>query len=260
MKFHNTCHGKHITLSEEATVATRIARFHHGIVFGDHPVAPGERVTFEIRSTTPEYAGALRFGFTNHNPDTIDPQSLPQYVIPDLTKKQGYWASAVNDQRLIKEGVTFSYFYTAENIVKYSIDHVDGQVASDNKLESSVNAREPMWPLIDVYGTTTSVKFVAAPVAAIQCRGVRGNGEFTPSQISLASNWTESDVQEWLKKNKMDDLCDLMESYDGEHLEEMYNQYCEDRRNFEKDMKSDYQMNSRVYLKFTVALGKLFKE
>ncbi|XP_072050347.1 uncharacterized protein [Amphiura filiformis] len=93
-------------------------------------------------------------------------------------------------------------------------------------------------------------------VAATQHRGVRSHSGAAapPTSKSSASNWTESDVQEWLKKNKLDDLCDLMESYDGEHLKEMYNQYCEDRRNFEKDMKSDYQINSRVYLKFTVAL------
>ncbi|XP_072051357.1 uncharacterized protein [Amphiura filiformis] len=95
-----------------------------------------------------------------------------------------------------------------------------------------------------------------------QPSGVRSHGGTVPppTSKSLASNWAESDVQEWLKKNKLDDLCELMESYDGKHLEEMYNQYCEDRRNFEKDMKSDYQMNSRVYLKFTVALGKLFND
>ncbi|XP_072051356.1 uncharacterized protein [Amphiura filiformis] len=108
----------------------------------------------------------------------------------------------------------------------------------------------------------TSDETEGSPVPPQQPTGVRSHGGTAPPPTpkSSASNWTESDVQEWLKKNKMDDLCELLESYDGAHLEEMYNQYCEDRKNFEKDMKSDYQMNSRVYLKFTVALGKLFKE
>ncbi|XP_072050029.1 uncharacterized protein [Amphiura filiformis] len=99
-------------------------------------------------------------------------------------------------------------------------------------------------------------------VTMTQHKGARSNGGATPSPASKspASNWTGSDVHDWLKKNKLDDLCDLMVSYDGKHLEEMYKKYCEDRRNFEKDMKSDYQMNYRMYVEFAVALGKLFKD
>ena len=79
------------------------------------------------------------------------------------------------------------------------------------------------------------------------------------SSSAAASNWSEKDVQDWLKRSKLDDLCDLMEGYDGEHLQEMYKQYRDERKEFERDMKSDYKMNSRVYLRFTVALSKLFK-
>ncbi|XP_072051354.1 uncharacterized protein [Amphiura filiformis] len=163
MKFHSKCHGRNIILSEGATVATRIASFGHGIVFGDRPVEPGEKITIEIKSAQSGWSGALRFGFTNHNPDTIDPKSLPKYAIPDLIGKPGYWASDVRDENRIKTGITLFYLYTAENTVKYS---TDGQVWErvenfKKKTFVNVNTDEPMWPLIDVYGNTTSVKLVA---------------------------------------------------------------------------------------------------
>ena len=80
-----------------------------------------------------------------------------------------------------------------------------------------------------------------------------------PSSQSSVCNWTETDVQDWLKKSKLDDLCETLDSFDGDHLQALYNDYLENSKKFEDEMKSDYQMNSRTYLKFRVALGKLFK-
>ncbi|XP_072050350.1 protein neuralized-like [Amphiura filiformis] len=160
MKFHSTCHGKNIILSEGSTVATRIGSFDHGIVFGDRPVALGEKVTIEIESTSSDWGGALHFGFTNHNPDTIDPKALPKDAFRELAKKPGYWVSAVTNESLVKAGVKFSYFYNAENIVRCSrvvADHVKHPIAFAKLIKS----REPIWPLIDVYGNTTSVKLAA---------------------------------------------------------------------------------------------------
>ena len=87
--------------------------------------------------------------------------------------------------------------------------------------------------------------------------------QVAPSSSSVEeslSNWTESDVQTWLKKSKLDDLCDCLEGFEGDHILEMYNDFRQDPRKFEDDMKSDFQMNHKNYLKFKVALGKLFKK
>ena len=79
------------------------------------------------------------------------------------------------------------------------------------------------------------------------------------SETSIISSWTESDVQAWLKKSKLDDLCECLEHFEGEHLKEMYNNLQEDPKKFEKDMKTDYEMNAKINLRFKVALIKLFK-
>ena len=78
---------------------------------------------------------------------------------------------------------------------------------------------------------------------------------------SPVSNWTEADVQAWLKKIKLNDLCDEFDSFDGDHLQEWYNEFRRNPDKFEDDMKSQagFQMNHKTYFKFKVALCKLFK-
>ena len=82
----------------------------------------------------------------------------------------------------------------------------------------------------------------------------------TSTSDAPVSSWTESDVQEWLKKSKLDDLCDGLENFEGDHLQEMYKDFQKDPDKFERDMKTDYEMNAKIYLRFKVALGKLFKK
>ena len=86
----------------------------------------------------------------------------------------------------------------------------------------------------------------------------------SPSTTSMASvsSLTESDVQVWLKKNKLDDLCDEFDSFDGDHLQQLHSEFNEDPKIFEDNMKSQagFQMSYKTYFKFKVALCKLFKK
>ena len=102
--------------------------------------------------------------------------------------------------------------------------------------------------------------FVVGPIRATQAPQVHASHSDTGSQPKSSASWTESTVQEWLKKEKLDDLCDKLEGLDGSHLEELYNQYCRDPQQFGNDMRSDYQMSGKMCLKFTVALKKLHKK
>ncbi len=74
---------------------------------------------------------------------------------------------------------------------------------------------------------------------------------------SPVSNWTEEEVQNWLKKKKLVDLCNTLEDLEGSHLEKMYDDYCRDPKEFKHEMRSDYQMTAKMCLKFIVALEKL---
>ena len=81
----------------------------------------------------------------------------------------------------------------------------------------------------------------------------------SPSYLSDApvSSWTESDVQAWLKKTKLDELCETLARFNGEYLQALHNNLQKDPTKFEGEMKSDYKMNAEVYLRFKVELSKL---
>ncbi|XP_072025629.1 LOW QUALITY PROTEIN: uncharacterized protein [Amphiura filiformis] len=155
MRFHSRCHGKNIELSEEDTVAQRTESFSHGVTFGQSPVAPLQGITVDIKTSISSWSGAIRYGFTNHNPDVVDPNSLPQYAIPDLTNKTGYWAKALSEKNTSK-GFILKYHYTNEGSIVTFVnnEHVETTAIKDNKLDVS----KPVWPLLDVYGCTQCIK------------------------------------------------------------------------------------------------------
>ncbi|XP_072022260.1 uncharacterized protein [Amphiura filiformis] len=93
------------------------------------------------------------------------------------------------------------------------------------------------------------------PLGATQATTVHA----TPNPNSSVCNWTEEDVQDWLRKKKLDDLCETLDTFEGSHLEKMYSDYSRDPKEFKDELRSDYQMNAKTCLKFTVALEKLFK-
>ena len=86
--------------------------------------------------------------------------------------------------------------------------------------------------------------------------GVLGASSSTMSDAPVIS-WTESDVQAWLKKTKLDELCEPLDHYDGKCLQDLYESLQNDPKKFEGDMKSDFGMNKKVYVRFKVELSKL---
>ncbi|XP_072051274.1 uncharacterized protein [Amphiura filiformis] len=80
----------------------------------------------------------------------------------------------------------------------------------------------------------------------------------TPSK-STTSEWSADDVQQWLYKINLPELCSILDFCDGDHLEMLYTQFCNNPKEFKDEMKSEFQMSAKVYLQFTVALKKLFK-
>lgn len=156
MRFHSTCHGRNITLSEDATTATRTASFNHGITFGAQPLAPLKGITVEFKSLTSSWSGALRYGLTNHNPEDIDPESLPQYAIPDLNNKEGYWAKALS-QNKAQAGFKLTYHYTDQGTV---VTFVNNEHIETAELKNGVDISKPIWALLDVYGCTQCIRLI----------------------------------------------------------------------------------------------------
>ena len=82
----------------------------------------------------------------------------------------------------------------------------------------------------------------------------------TPPKALSASTWTTEEVKDWFKTINIPELCETLDFCDGDHLQELYNQFCQNPQDFKNEMKSDFQMSSKTYLQFTVALKKLYKE
>ena len=90
-------HGSSVILSENGSVASRNqGDFGNGIVFSCKPIKVGQKVCLEL-TRTDQWSGAVRIGVTLHDPAKLT-ASLPRYVCPDLTNKDGYWARALCEE------------------------------------------------------------------------------------------------------------------------------------------------------------------
>lgn len=98
MAFHSV-HGDNIRISPDGKSARRCESFCKGIAFSARPVRVGERVSIRFTELSCSWSGALRFGFTLHDPAMLGRNGLPKYACPDLTNKGGNWAKALNEKR-----------------------------------------------------------------------------------------------------------------------------------------------------------------
>ena len=157
MRFHPRCHGANIQLSEEDTRATRINGFSHAIVYSNRSLASGQKISFEFCIYETCWNGALRVGLTNRNPDSIDPATLPQYLLPNLTELPGTWAKSLPEDKAKTENL-FSLFYTKERVVQFLINNE--YLQQYELLEGSVDVSKPVWVILDLYGLTVSIRCV----------------------------------------------------------------------------------------------------
>ena len=150
--FHCT-HGSAVALSDDKSIASRTSDYGNAIVFSAQPIKVGQKVCVELTQST-EWMGAIRIGVTSHDPAKMPPATLPRYVSPDLTRKDGYWAKGL-DESYAKTGcqVTLSVTQTGQ-IVYYVNKHKCGVFLS------RLPATAPLWLLFDLYGNTTAIKLV----------------------------------------------------------------------------------------------------
>ena len=126
--------------------------FYKGIVFSDRPVDVGERVCIRLTELSIRWSGVLRLGFSSHDPSTI--QTLPKYACPDLTGKPGFWAKALAE-KYAESNALIHYYFTANGDVHYGVNGIDKGL-----FFSGVDARQPLWCMIDLYGNCTAIEMV----------------------------------------------------------------------------------------------------
>ena len=149
-------HGTAIELSSDRRTATRSTEhFCNGIAFSAGQVSVGSKICLELTRST-EWSGALRIGFTSHDPSKINPSQLPRYVCPDLTSRNGYWARPIHEE-YADTGNRLTFYYNSAGQVHYFINNEHKGV-----LLSELPVLTPLWAMIDFYGNSTSATLVPA--------------------------------------------------------------------------------------------------
>lgn len=152
MLFHEV-HGENIRLEQSSSVARRVESFCKAIVFSSRPIQVNEKVTIRLVEVSSSWSGALRLGFTSHDPFTLQ-NNLPKYACPDLTNRPGNWAKALGERYAI-EGTILHYFVNNAGEVFFGIDGEDKGL-----FLSGVDPSGPLWALVDIYGNTTTIEMV----------------------------------------------------------------------------------------------------
>ncbi|CAM9393489.1 unnamed protein product [Lampetra fluviatilis] len=173
LHFHAAVRGANVRLDERGTRATRRKGFCGGLALSSRPVRPCERVHVRLGPRDSEWQGALRVGFTSRDPDTMA-LPLPPYALPDLVDQRGSWADRVPEE-LAVQGAEIAFWVQADGSMFCSA-WLPGSSRRRGRarvwrLKGRVEARLPLWAVVDVYGTTRDVQLLGTTVQPPVCSG-----------------------------------------------------------------------------------------
>lgn len=158
-RFHAQAKGKNVRLDGHSRRATRRNSFCNGVTFTQRPIRLYEQVRLRLVAVRPGWSGALRFGFTAHDPSLMSAQDIPKYACPDLVTRPGYWAKALPENLALRDTV-LAYWADRHGRVFYSVN--DGEPVL---FHCGVAVGGPLWALIDVYGITDEVQLLESTFA-----------------------------------------------------------------------------------------------
>ncbi|XP_043925046.1 E3 ubiquitin-protein ligase NEURL1B [Protopterus annectens] len=158
-RFHSQARGRNIRLDHHFRKASRKNSFCNGITFTNRPVHLYEKVRLKLSSVHHGWSGALRFGFTLHDPSQMSPDDIPKYACPDLVTRPGYWAKALPERYALKDNV-LAFWVDRQGRVFYSINDEEPIL-----FHCGVKVSGPFWGLIDVYGITQEVQMLDSTFA-----------------------------------------------------------------------------------------------
>ena len=150
-------HGDNISLSEDSGSASRRQSFAQSLVFSDRPLMRGERVWLRLSSVSSvAWRGGLRLGVTSGAPSTWQRPSLPRYLCPDMTRdRRGRtWARALPEKYCSQGNVIFIQVRSSGDLI-WGVNGKEKGV-----LVSGVETATPVWAVVDVYGSISSVELV----------------------------------------------------------------------------------------------------
>ncbi|XP_053320682.1 E3 ubiquitin-protein ligase NEURL1B isoform X1 [Spea bombifrons] len=164
-RFHSQAKGKNIRLDTHGRKAIRRNSFCNGITFTSRPIHLYEKVRLKLVSVHHGWSGALRFGFTIHDPSQMKAEDIPKYACPDLVTRPGYWAKALPERFAQRDNI-LAFWVDRHGRVFYSINDEEPIL-----FHCGVKVSSPLWALIDVYGITQEVQILDSMFAETMLPG-----------------------------------------------------------------------------------------
>lgn len=191
-RFHAQAKGKNVRLDGHSRRATRRNSFCNGVTFTQRPIRLYEQVRLRLVAVRPGWSGALRFGFTAHDPSLMSAQDIPKYACPDLVTRPGYWAKALPENLALRDTV-LAYWADRHGRVFYSVN--DGEPVL---FHCGVAVGGPLWALIDVYGITDEVQLLESGFADTLTPARLGQARFSaclPPSSHDAANFDNNELE-----------------------------------------------------------------
>ncbi|XP_011843112.1 PREDICTED: E3 ubiquitin-protein ligase NEURL1B [Mandrillus leucophaeus] len=189
-RFHAQAKGKNVRLDGHSRRATRRNSFCNGVTFTQRPIRLYEQVRLRLVAVRPGWSGALRFGFTAHDPSLMSAQDIPKYACPDLVTRPGYWAKALPENLALRDTV-LAYWADRHGRVFYSVN--DGEPVL---FHCGVAVGGPLWALIDVYGITDEVQLLgtlqSSPATTTPSGSLSGSQDDSDSDMTFSVNQSSS--------------------------------------------------------------------
>uniref|UniRef100_A0A8C5U2J9 E3 ubiquitin-protein ligase NEURL1B n=1 Tax=Malurus cyaneus samueli TaxID=2593467 RepID=A0A8C5U2J9_9PASS len=157
-RFHAQAKGKNVRLDAHSRRATRRNSFCNGVTFTNRPIHLYEKVRLKLVAVHHGWSGALRFGFTIHDPSQMSSEEIPKYACPDLVTRPGYWAKALPERFAVRDNI-LAFWVDRHGRVFYSINDEEPIL-----FHCGIKVSGPLWALIDVYGITHEVQILGEGV------------------------------------------------------------------------------------------------
>ncbi|KAH9366677.1 hypothetical protein HPB48_017676 [Haemaphysalis longicornis] len=150
MSLHEV-HGDNVRLKDDGSGARRADGFRKGVVFSARPVGADEKVKVRVTSCCTQWSGALRLGFTAHDPATMK-GNVPSSAFPNLKNTPGNWVAKL-EESLAAEGTELSFCVTYKGDMIVCVNDEEGEVVL-----SGVDTTRPLWAMVDIFGNTTGIE------------------------------------------------------------------------------------------------------
>ncbi|KAH9366097.1 hypothetical protein HPB48_021771 [Haemaphysalis longicornis] len=143
MSLHEV-HGDNVRLKDDGSGARRADGFRKGVVFSARPVGADEKVKVRVTSCCTQWSGALRLGFTAHDPATMK-GNVPSSAFPNLKNTPGNWVAKL-EESLAAEGTELSFCVTYKGDMIVCVNDEEGEVVL-----SGVDTTRPLWAMVDIF-------------------------------------------------------------------------------------------------------------